>query len=128
MGMMQADFGSVDKLVHFVNNALQVTSASVAVGQGGTGYEVDDILTVQGGECCHPAVLKVTAAPGGVIAAVMVYNAGAYQNAPSNPVSVSGGHGTGAQFNLTTAPAIAGQGFVQRILRKDARWYVEYWV
>jgi hypothetical protein len=43
----------------------------------------------------------VTSAPGGLIGSVSVLTPGVYSVPPANPVSVTGGTGTGATFNLT---------------------------
>lgn len=72
-----------------------------SVAGGGTGYTVGDILTVSGGTSVIPATLEVLAAPAGVISSVRIRNAGLYTTAPGDPVSVTGGTGTGATFNLT---------------------------
>lgn len=124
MDLRVAHFRSPGALVDFVNNAVEVQSATVVAG--GTEYAVDDILTVIGGNG-FSAVLKVTVAPGGVIAAVPVEVEGAYTTAPSNPVSVSGGSGNNdATFNLTTIAAIQ-KADIGRIQNKKGTWYLLYW-
>ena len=76
---------------------------AVAIAAGGTGYVVDDILTVSGGTFTHAATLRVTSVAAGVIDGVQVEQSGAYTVNPTNPVSHTGGTGTGATFNLTLA-------------------------
>ncbi len=71
------------------------------INSGGTGYTVGDILTVSGGTSVIPATLEVLTAPGGVIGSVRIRNAGLYTTAPSDPVSVTGGTGSSATFDLT---------------------------
>ncbi|MFO0841894.1 MAG: proprotein convertase P-domain-containing protein [Gemmataceae bacterium] len=74
---------------------------TTAVATGGTGYAVGNILTVQGGVFTTRAQLRVAAiGTGGVITAVTVQTPGTYFTAPGNAVSVTGGAGTGATFNL----------------------------
>lgn len=88
----------LDKLVSFCTGN-NVTAA--AIQSGGTGYTVNDILTVTGGTSSFPCTLKVTAVSGGVITGIRVHTSGAYTANPSNPVAVTGGTGANATFNLT---------------------------
>jgi len=76
-----------------------VTAVS-AVADGGTSYEVDDVLTVVGGTSTTPATLTVSEVTDGAITAVTVSEAGAYSVVPTNPVSVTGGSGSEATFTL----------------------------
>jgi hypothetical protein len=69
------------------------------IQSGGTGYTVNDTLTVVGGTGTA-ATLTVDAVSGGVITEVSVAGAGSYSSNPINPVSVTGGTGTNATFNL----------------------------
>ena len=71
----------------------------VEISDGGTGYTVNDVLTVSGGTGTA-ATLTVTAVNSGVITAVSITTGGAYSVNPTNPASVTGGTGTGAEFNL----------------------------
>lgn len=75
----------------------------VAISAGGTGYVANDVLTVAGGTFGQAARLLVTSAPGGVIAAVVLIDAGTYaaDDLPSTPNSPSGGSGSGASVTLT---------------------------
>lgn len=76
--------------------------ATAAIANGGTGYAVDDLLTVSGGTAVTAAILKVKAVDGsGVITSVSINEEGEYTANPTNPVSVTGGTGTGATFTLT---------------------------
>jgi len=89
LGVMQAGFGAYE----------------AEVDDGGTGYDVGDLLTVSGGatfESATPAVLRVVSESGGVITGAIVLEAGEYTTLPSNPVAVTGGSGSGATFDLTT--------------------------
>lgn len=76
-----------------------VQSATVAAG--GTGYAVNDVLTVSGGTFAIAATVRVLTAPGGVVGTVAVVNQGDYTTAPANPASTTGGSGTGCTLNLT---------------------------
>jgi hypothetical protein len=75
---------------------------AVAVDAAGSGYVAGDVLTVAGGEfsiACEITVLTVSG-PGGILTA-SISNAGSFSTLPANPVSVTGGGGTSATFNLT---------------------------
>lgn len=81
----------------------RVSGASVS--NGGAGYTIGDTLTVSGGTFTTPAQLTVVSMGGGLVTVVGVAGPGAYSVAPTNPVSVTGGTGSGALFDLTcTAP------------------------
>jgi hypothetical protein len=117
-------FGSPAELSEFSTAAKEVTNAAIV--SGGTGYEVDDILTVVGGVGPVKATLKVTSETGKVIDGIAVENEGAYTTIPGNPVSVVGGSGNDdATFNLTTGDAVA-QSDVVDIEDKDGQWYLFY--
>lgn len=75
--------------------------STAAIVSGGTGYTVADILTVTGGTFTTAAQLRVLTISAGVITTVAVHTKGEYSINPTNPVSVTGGTGTGATFNLT---------------------------
>ena len=80
-----------------------VTSATIATG--GTGYAVNDTVTLGGGSngvFVSPAVLTVTSVSGGVITGVSITGTGPYTQTVSNPLapSATSGSGTGATFNL----------------------------
>jgi lysophospholipase L1-like esterase len=75
--------------------------SSASIVSGGDGYAVGDNLTPVGGESDFTGRLRVTAVDDdGVITAAAVQTAGVYSVQPGNPVEVTGGDGTGAQFNL----------------------------
>lgn len=79
------------------------TTGISSIAGGGTGYTAGDILTVSGGTFSHVAKIEVLTVSGGVITAARISQGGAYTSNPSNPVSVTGGTGTGGTFNLTFA-------------------------
>jgi hypothetical protein len=92
------------------------------VQAGGTGYTVGNTLTVVGGTPTGAAATyQVTAVSGGVVTAVTAVNFASYSVLPSNPVSTTGGTGTGATLNLTYGVAAgqptitnAGSGYVEQ--------------
>jgi hypothetical protein len=80
----------------------EAQAVSAAVAAGGTGYAVGNTLTVVGGLGQIDTELTVsTISGGGVITGVTISNAGQYAEIPANPVSVTGGSGSAATFNLT---------------------------
>ena len=80
----------------------EAQAVSVAINAAGTGYTVGDTLDVVGGLGPITTELTVsTVGGGGAITGVTISNAGQYTEVPSNPVSVTGGSGSAATFNLT---------------------------
>jgi hypothetical protein len=80
----------------------EAEAVAAAVVAGGTGYAVGNTLTVVGGLGQIDTELTVsTIGGGGVITGVTISNAGQYSETPTNPVSVTGGAGSAATFNLT---------------------------
>jgi hypothetical protein len=73
---------------------------TTAIAGGGTGYTVNDVLTFVGGTGTAMTV-TVTTVSAGVITGFTVTNAGTYTVLPTNPISVTGGTGSGATFNVT---------------------------
>lgn len=74
-----------------------------AVDTGGTGYAVGDVLTPVGGTGGTGTRITVSSVSNGVITGASVTVNGPYTALPANPVSVSGGTGSGAKFNLKYA-------------------------
>jgi hypothetical protein len=74
---------------------------TVGIAGGGTGYTLNDVITVVGGTRTQAQTCTVTGVSGGVITAVTVQTFGFYTVLPTNPVSVTGGTGTGATLNLS---------------------------
>jgi hypothetical protein len=76
-------------------------ATGVAISVAGTGYTVNDKVTVVGGTFTEAAVVNIDSVSGGVPTAVSVYTAGEYSTTPSNPASTSGGTGSGLTLTMT---------------------------
>lgn len=100
--LVDRDLGAISEGEGYIEAAGTGLSEAVgaAIAGGGTGYTVDDDLTVSGGTGTA-ATLNVTSVSTGVIDGIEILTAGSYSAIPGNPVSVTGGTGTGATFNLT---------------------------
>ena len=80
----------------------EAAAFGAGVFAGGTGYTVGDTLTLVGGLGQISTELTVsTVGGGGAITAVTITNAGQYTEIPVNPVSVTGGSGSAATFDIT---------------------------
>ena len=80
----------------------EAQAVSVAINAAGTGYTMGDTLDVVGGLGPITTELTVsTVGGGGAITGISISNAGQYAEIPANPVSVTGGSGSAATFNLT---------------------------
>lgn len=73
---------------------------TVAKAFGGAGYTAGDILTVQGTTGTAPTI-RVLSVLAGVIQTIELATFGDCSAYPANPVTVLGGTGAGATFNLT---------------------------
>jgi hypothetical protein len=94
---------------------------TATVAGGGTGYTLNDTITLVGGTpTAGAATYTVSAVSSGVITAVTALNFGSYSALPTNPVSVTGGTGTGATLTVTWAISNsftisnAGSGYVEQ--------------
>jgi len=125
MPLRSVPFDNASDLSAFAAGAKKVLSAAVVFG--GAGYVTNDILEIVGGTGELTGRLKVTGHLLGVITTVSVEEEGAYTTPPSNPVSVIGGTGLGATFNLTLGDAVP-QSEVLSVEIVDHRWYLLYWV
>jgi len=98
--------GAPAKLV-LKNNSNGYGLSAVAIAAGGTGYVVNDLLTVPGGASgsgtLNAAVVKVTAVSSGGITAVSISSYGDYSTLPGTTVTPTGGTGSGASLTLTFA-------------------------
>jgi len=78
--------------------------AEAAIVDPGSSYVNTNVLTVSGGTFATAATLTVDATAGvgggGEVEIFAISNAGDYSVLPTNPVSVTGGAGSGATFNL----------------------------
>jgi hypothetical protein len=75
---------------------------TATVQSGGTGYTVGNVLTVVGGTAFGgAATYTVTGVSGGAVTSVTPLNFNQYSVLPANPVSTTGGTGSGATLNLT---------------------------
>ena len=80
----------------------EATAYSVAINAAGTGYTAGDTLSVVGGIGQITTELTVsTVDMSGAVTGVTISNAGQYDDVPANPVSVTGGTGTDATFDIT---------------------------
>lgn len=77
-----------------------MTASGYTVNSGGTGYTVGDVLTVTGGTGGN-CTLTVTAVSAGAVTTATLATTLSYTVLPTNPVSVTGGTGSGATFNLS---------------------------
>lgn len=99
-------------------NAVMGGTGTITVTNGGSGYTVNDVLTFVGGTGSAESV-TVTAVSAGVITAVTFRFTGQYTVVPTNPVSVTGGTGSGATFTctwkvLSLSITNAGSGYVEQ--------------
>lgn len=99
-------------------SAVMGGTGTITVTNGGSGYTVNDVLTFVGGTGSAESV-TVTAVSSGVITAVTFRFTGQYTVVPTNPVSVTGGTGTGATFTctwkvLSLSITNAGSGYVEQ--------------
>ena len=92
-----------------------------SIASGGTGYTAGDTLTLVGGTSTTTAQLTVGAVSSGVITSISaILTSGVYSALPTNPVSVTGGTGSSATFNLTWGVSTtftitnAGSGYVEQ--------------
>jgi hypothetical protein len=106
--------------VQAVVTVAQMQIAGATIQSGGTGYTVGDTLTIVGGTpVTTAATLTVATVSGGVITSISVGTFTNYTALPTNPVSVTGGTGSGATFNVTYAVisftiGTAGSGYVEQ--------------
>lgn len=85
----------------FVNQITVAATPAPTISAGGANYKKNDTLQVVGGTALLPTTIKVTSVDKTGAITGFTVTSGAYTVAPSSPVSVTGGSGTGATFNLT---------------------------
>lgn len=95
-------------------------AAGPTIVSGGTGYTVNDVLTISG-STGTAGQLTVNSVSAGVITGVTVSLSGNMSAIPTNPASVTGGTGSGATFTLTYSVSSsvgtitnAGSGYVEQ--------------
>jgi len=86
--------------VQAVVTQASMAAGAVAINSGGTGYTVNDVLTVSGGTSGN-CTITVTSVSAGVITGISFTTTAPYTVLPTNPVSVTGGTGSSATFNIT---------------------------
>lgn len=91
----------------FIADGLAGSVADAAIVAGGTSYAFGNTLSFSGGTETQLAQFTIAAAPGGVIATNgrginhnFAAGAGVYTVLPANPVTITGGAGTGATANI----------------------------
>jgi hypothetical protein len=103
--------GGADNVVQTIEPGICVDPANP-----GSGYVAGDILTLVGGTGTVAKVLVKKVFPGGALwgtdptqnDAIHPIILGSYTSFPTNPVSVTGGHGTGAKLIYTGGRIVAG--------------------
>ena len=103
------------------NLIIRADTFHIALSDGGTGYTLSDVLTVDegsGNDNGTPMQITVTSVAGGVIDGFSITDPGDYSTYPSNPLTVTGGTGSGAQFTL---------GYVSWTLHEDTQQGVNYY-
>jgi len=84
---------------------------SGSVSSGGTGYAVNDTVTVVGGTYSQPATYVVTSVSAGVVTGISQTSGGVYTSNPVSPVTTStSGAGTGLVLALTFGTGTGGTG------------------
>lgn len=86
-------------------NHLGIATVDLVVA-GGSGYSVNDLITLDGGTFSRAAVLRVLTLSTDAVATVSIEDAGVYSVTPSDPVAqdtVAPPGGSAATFNLTFA-------------------------
>ena len=86
------------------NLLLIADTHNVALNAPGTGYAVDDILTVVGGTFTTAMTLKVTAETGGIIDSVALVDSGEYTVLPGVGAATTGGGSNDATVDVTEFP------------------------
>ena len=97
-----------------------MSRATSTIVSGGTGYTLNDTITVVGGTFTTAASFTVSAVSGGVVTALAVANGGTYSVLPTGTLSTTGGTGTGLTLTIDTwsvrglTITNAGSGYVEQ--------------
>jgi hypothetical protein len=97
----------------------QMITASATIGSGGTGYTVGNVLTMVGGTGSPVGTFTVATVSAGVVTSVTATTNGQYTALPTNPVSTTGGTGSGCTLNvgygvLSYTITNAGSGYIEQ--------------
>jgi hypothetical protein len=96
INVVWSGIGAVSGVVYYIS------------AQGGTGYNVGDIVTISGGTSTSVAQVTVSSVGlNGTVTGVYVSTPGAYTVLPSNPVLQASTSGVGTGLELTMVPATA---------------------
>lgn len=112
-GQMGSGFTSVPNVViggpgnGATATAVMGASNFSSINNGGSGYAVNDTITLTGGTFTTATVLKVTSVSGGVVTAVSVKTPGSYSVLPTNPVSQGSTSGAGTGFTVSVSWGIS---------------------
>ena len=96
------DASPVLRVTGTLDGVLAVTAATLLAADGGTGYTASDVLTVVGGTGTAATITVDTVSGAGAVLTASVTTPGLYSVLPTNPVTVTGGTGTGAGFVLVS--------------------------
>jgi hypothetical protein len=109
------------------NGAQTVGLGKLTLGSGGTGYSVNDVITLAGGTFTTAATVKVTGVNVGVITTFTITNAGSYTVGATTYTqgSVSPAGGTGATFNTPIYTSLVPSGLITAVTASitDARGF-----
>jgi hypothetical protein len=81
-----------------------LTLSAVAIGTAGTGYSTNDVVTLSGGTLYSggaAATVKIVSVNAGVPTGLSIVTKGDYSVAPTNPISTTGGAGSGLTITGT---------------------------
>ena len=107
--------GGVQAVATATMNAINRTIIS-----GGTGYTLNDTITVVGGTFTTAATFTVSGVTGGVVNALTAANGGTYSVLPTGTLTTTGGTGTGLTLTIDTwgvrglTIGTAGSGYVEQ--------------
>jgi hypothetical protein len=117
------------KNIERIRGSIPITNATAApklsigatgftsVGSGGSSYQIGDVLTLVGGTNLFAGQFTVSGVSNGVVTAGSVTYNGSYSVFPGNPISTTGGHGSGCTLNLTS-----GAGYVDAFEFSTSNW------
>jgi hypothetical protein len=97
-----------------------MSAATRSIVNGGTGYTLNDTITVSGGTFTTAASFTVSAVSGGVVTTLIAANGGTYSVLPTGTLSTTGGTGTGLTITIDTwsvrglTIGTAGSGYVEQ--------------